>query len=159
MQLIDYHQLSRAQREQLNDLQVYPEQVRFAGDIANALYVLLSVDSDDRRGIVLLVEDVPKAFMLLERGAHLPTWARPDAVTLNAFQVDRRCQGQGLGRFCMGALPSLVRALWPQARMLQLSVDPDNQAAIGLYRASGWSHSGKGYRARVHHEWAMTLPL
>ncbi|WP_434773321.1 GNAT family N-acetyltransferase [Pseudomonas entomophila] len=159
MQLIDYHQLSQAQREQLNDLRVHPGQVRFAGDIANALYILLSVDSDDRRGLVLLVEDVPKAFMLIERGAHLPTWAEPDAVTLNALQVDWRCQGQGLGRFCMGALPPLVRGLWPQARALQLSVDPDNQAAIGLYQASGWSRSGDGYRARVHREWAMTLPL
>lgn len=159
MQLIDYHRLSRVQREQLSDLQVHPGQVRFAGDIASALYILLGVDSDDRRGIALLVQDAPKAFMLIERGAHLPAWAEPDAVTLNALQVDWRCQGQGLGRFCMSALPPLVRTLWPQARRLQLSVDPDNQAAIGLYLATGWVRSGEGYRARVDREWVMTRPL
>ena len=159
MRLIDYHGLSPVQRNQLIDIEVHPRQLRFAGDISSALYILLSVHSDDRRGVALLVDDTPRAFMLIERGVHLPAWAAPDAVTLNALQVDWRFQGQGFGRFCMTALPRLVRPLWPHARRLQLSVDPENEAAIALYQSAGWIHSAQGYRARVGRERVMTLLL
>ncbi|CAG8868125.1 hypothetical protein PS627_02888 [Pseudomonas fluorescens] len=159
MRLIDYHGLSALQRSQLIDIDLQPGQVRFAGDISSALYILLSVHSDDRRGVALLVDDTPRAFMLIERGAHLPAWAEPDAVTLSALQVDWRCQGRGFGRFCMTALPALVRGVWPQARRMQLSVDPQNEAAIALYLSTGWCVSGEGYRARLGRERVMTLRL
>ncbi|MEG0861871.1 MAG: GNAT family N-acetyltransferase [Pseudomonas sp.] len=159
MQLIDYRDLSQAQREQLIDIQMHPEQQRYAGDIASALYVLLSTDSDDIRGVVLLLDALPRAFLLLQRGAFLPPWAQLDAATINALQVDRRFQGCGVGRFCMQALPGLVRALWPEVRRLQLSVDPDNHAALALYRGSGWIDSGDGYRARKGYECQLTLML
>jgi ribosomal protein S18 acetylase RimI-like enzyme len=159
VQLIDYRDLSQAQREQLIDIQVHPEQQRYAGDMAGALYILLSIDSDDMRGVVLLLEAVPRAFLLLQRGAFLPPWAQVDAATINALQVDRRFQGRGLGRFCMQALPSLVGTLWPAVRRLQLSVDPDNHAALALYRASGWIDSGDGYRARKGYECQLTRML
>ncbi|CAK9891391.1 MULTISPECIES: GNAT family N-acetyltransferase [Pseudomonas] len=159
MHLIDYRDLTPAQREQLLDIQVRPEQQRFAGDMAGALYTLQSTDSPDLRGVALLVDSVPRAFLLLQRGAFLAPWARADAATINALQVDRRQQGHGLGRFCMRALPDRVRALWPDVRCLQLSVDPDNHAALALYRATGWVDSGDGYRARKGHECQLTLLL
>lgn len=159
MQLIDYRDLSKAQREQLIDIQVHPEQQRYAGDMAGALYILLSTDSDDMRGVVVLLDAVPRAFLLLQRGAFLPPWAHVDAATINALQVDRRFQGRGLGRFCMQALPGLVRAIWPDVRRLQLSVDPDNHAALALYRGSGWIDTGNGYHARQGYECQLTLML
>ncbi|WP_422422504.1 GNAT family N-acetyltransferase [Pseudomonas sp. GZD-222] len=159
MQLIDYRDLNQMQREHLLDIQLPPEQQRYAGDMASALYLLLSADSDDMRGVVVLLDALPRAFLLLQRGAFLPPWAQVDAATINAVQVDRRFQGRGVGRFCMQALPGLVRALWPEVRRLQLSVDPDNHAALGLYRASGWVDSGDGYRARKGYECQLTLML
>ncbi|CAM3651285.1 GNAT family N-acetyltransferase [Pseudomonas wadenswilerensis] len=159
MQLTDYRDLTPAQREQLIDIQVRPEQQHFAGDMASALYILLSTDSPDLRGVALLVNNVPSAFLLLQRGAFLAPWARPDAATINALQVDRRLQGRGLGRFFMQALPDLVRDLWPDVRCLQLSVDPGNHTALAFYRATGWVDSGDGYRARKGHECQLTLLL
>ncbi len=103
--------------------------------------------------------DQDQGFLLLKRGAHLPPWARHDAATLHALQVDWRAQGQGLGRWCLAALPARVREVWPQVRCLQLSVDTDNQAALRLYRAAGWVDSGEGYRGRVGYERQMTLML
>ncbi|WP_327439621.1 GNAT family N-acetyltransferase [Pseudomonas donghuensis] len=159
MQLIDYRDLTPAQRDRLIDIQVQPEQQRYAGDMAGALYILHSTDSPDLRGVALLVEAVPRAFLLLQRGAFLAPWARVDAATVNALQVDRRLQGRGLGRFCMQALPGLVRDLWPEVCCLQLSVDPGNHAALALYRATGWVDSGDGYRARKGYECQLTLAL
>ncbi|MGF6590259.1 GNAT family N-acetyltransferase [Pseudomonas sp. 2835] len=159
MHLTDYRDLTPTQREQLLDIQVRPEQQHFAGDMAGALYTLQSSNSPDLRGVALLVDNVPQAFLLLQRGAFLAPWARADAATINALQVDQGVQGRGLGRFCMQALPGLVRQLWPEVRCLQLSVDPDNHAALALYLASGWVGSGDGYRARQGHERQLTLLL
>ncbi|WP_342623351.1 GNAT family N-acetyltransferase [Pseudomonas alkylphenolica] len=159
MQLIDYRDLSQAQRDQLAGIQVQPEQLRYCGDMASALYILLGTESDDMRGVVLLLDAEPRAFLLLQRGAFLPPWAAADAATINALQVDRRLQGRGLGRFCMQALPDWVRACWPDVRRLQLSVEPDNHAALALYRGTGWIDSGNGYRARKGYECQLTLML
>ncbi|MDD1014494.1 GNAT family N-acetyltransferase [Pseudomonas rubra] len=159
MQLTDHRDLTPAQREQLLEIQLLPGQQRYAGDMTCALYTLFSSDSPDIRGVALLVENVPQAFLLLQRGAFLPCWARIDAAIINALQVDRRRQGHGLGRFCMQALPDLVRSLWPEVRCLQLSVDPDNHAALALYRGTGWVDSGDGFRARKGYECQLTLAL
>lgn len=159
MQLIDYSQLTPAQRGQLLEIQLPSEQQCFAGDIADALYLLLGCGSDQRRGVALLLDDVPRAFLLLQRGAFLPAWGQPDAAMMTALQVDRRFQGQGLGRFCMQALPALLRTMWPDLRRLQLSVDRANLGALALYRATGWRESGNGFRARVGYEQQMSLLL
>ena len=159
MQLIDYRRLTPTQRSQLIDIEVLPEQIRFAGDIAGALYVLVSTRGDDRRGIALVHEGVPRGFMLIERAPFLPFWAQADAALLCALQIDRRMQGQGLGRFCMGALPTLVRDLWPEVRVLQLSVDPENRIAMGLYLSTGWCDTGTGCRARQGYERQLSLVL
>lgn len=159
VQLTDYRDLNQAQQAQLLDIAVHPEQRRFAGDIASALYILLSVDSDDMCGLVLLVDAVPRGFMLLQRGAFLPPWARVDAVILSALQIDCRVQGRGLGRFCMMALPDRVRALWPDMRCLMLSVDADNAGAVAFYRATRWVDSGDAYRRPNGFEQQMTLLL
>lgn len=159
VQLIDYRDLTPVQREQLEDIQLHPEQQQYAGDVASALYLLLSSPSDQRRALVLVVEGVPQALLLLQRGAFLPAWAQADAAVMTALQVDKRVQGRGVGRSCMQALPGRVRAMWPDVARLQLSVDPGNHAALGLYRTTGWVDSGHGYRARSGYEQCLTLLL
>lgn len=158
-QLIDYHELSQLQRDQLNDVAVLPDQLGYAGDIPSGLFRLLDSQSQDIRALVLLVDGVPRGFMLLQRAAFLPAWAQADAATLHAVQVDHRFQGQGLWTWCMQALPALVRASWPDVGRLQLSVDPLNHAALACYRATGWMDSGKGFRARIGHECQLTYVL
>ena len=157
VQLIDYRDLNRTQRAQLLDIQVHPEQQRHAGDVASALYLLLNCKSDHRRALVIVLDGVPQGLLLLQRGAFLPTWAKPGAAMITALQVDKRLQRRGLGRGCMQALPAVVRAMWPDVGCLQLSVDRDNHSALGLYRATGWMDSGDGYPARSGHERCMTL--
>lgn len=159
VQLIHYDALTPAQRAGLPGIEVLAAQRAFCGDIEGALHTLLNRPGDDVRGLALLVGGVPQGFLLLKRGAHLPPWARHDAATLHALQVDWRAQGQGLGHWCLAALPARVREVWPQVRCLQLSVDTDNQAALRLYRAAGWVDSGEGYRGRVGYERQMTLML
>src|SRR3546814_8901013 len=82
----------------------------------------------------------------LKRPPVLPAWANEHSATLHALQVDYRAQGKGYGKACLQALPAVARAAWPQIRGLELSVDADNDSAIGLYTRLGWVDSGEAYK-------------
>ena len=97
------------------------------------------------------------AFLLLKRPPVLPAWANEHSATLHALQVDHRAQGKGYGKACLQALPAVARAAWPEIRGLELSVDADNDSAIGLYTRLGWVDSGEAYRGRIGYERRMGL--
>jgi len=157
--LVSHSRLTAMQQEQLLDIEVHPAQKDFSGDIHNALATLLDRPNPDVHGFALLHEEVPRVFFLLKRGAFLAPWADRNAATLHALQVDRRLQRQGLGRQCLEQLPHAARQLWPDVAQLQLSVDAENHAGLGLYLALGWVDSGEAYRGRIGYERRMSLPL
>jgi ribosomal protein S18 acetylase RimI-like enzyme len=159
IQLLDYHALNPQQLDQLSDIAVLPDQLIYSGDIASGLYMLVNTQSKDIRALVWLVDDVPRGFMLLQRGAFLPPWAETDAATLHAVQVDHRFQRRGLWTSCMRVLPAMLEASWPEIRRLQLSVDPLNQGALACYRATGWVDSGTGFRTRNGYECQLSFVL
>jgi ribosomal protein S18 acetylase RimI-like enzyme len=71
---------------------------------------------------------------------------------LHALQVDRHQQGRGFGKACLQALPAAALQEWPQIRGLELSVDADNEAAMGLYLGLGWMDNGEAYRGKIGFE-------
>ncbi|WP_210643205.1 GNAT family N-acetyltransferase [Pseudomonas sp. Tri1] len=156
-QLVPYEALTTLQRKQVEAIEITPEQVRFAGDIHGALHMLLSRPGPGVKGFALLADDVPVAFLLLKRPPVLPAWANEHSATLHALQVDYRAQGKGYGKACLQALPDVARAIWPEIRGLELSVDADNDSAIGLYTRLGWVDSGEAYKGRVAYERRMGL--
>ena len=157
--LMPYPDLSPLQLQQLLEIEIRPEQKMYSGDVDTALYTLLSCPDDEVQGFALLVSDVPRAFLLLKHGRFVPHWAHPQAATLHALQVHWRLQGRGLGRACLEGLPGAARQAWPGVRQLELSVDADNTAAIGLYQALGWVDSGEAYRGRIGYERRFVLAL
>ncbi len=157
--LTPYPDLSPDQLYQLMDIEIRPEQKQYSGDVDMALYTLLGCMDGEIRGFALLVEEVPKAFLLLKHGRYVPEWADPQAVTLHALQVDWRMQGRGLGRACLEGLPEAARAAWPGVKQLELSVDADNVAGVGLYKALGWVDRGEAYRGRIGFERRFVLEL
>ncbi|MFC6297455.1 GNAT family N-acetyltransferase [Pseudomonas sp. CCM 7893] len=150
--LVAYETLTAAQQQQLSTLEVHPEQLAFSGDIYCALNTLLVNPSPGVKGFALLAEDIPVAFLLLKRPPCLPHWAGEHSATLHALQVDRSKQGQGFGKACLQALPAAARRAWPQIKALELSVDHDNVAAMGLYLQQGWVDSGEAYKGRIGYE-------
>ena len=158
--LVAYETLSLVQKQQLDTLQVHPEQLAFCGDIYCALNSLLvNPNPAAIKGFALLADDLPVAFLLLKRPPCLPHWASEHSATLHALQVDRQQQGRGFGKACLQALPAVARQAWPQIKGLELSVDADNVAAMGLYLAAGWVDSGEAYRGRIGYERRLTLVI
>lgn len=158
-QLVCYEDLSDVQRQQLQHLQVLPEQKAFSGDIYSALHALQGKPNDNIKGFALVADGYPIGFFMLKRGPYLPHWADQDAATLHALQIDRRMQGHGLGKVFLRAVPAMTRAVWPDVAQLMLSVDPDNQTALGLYLGQGWVDTGEAYRGRIGFERRLALDL
>ncbi|ONH57310.1 Acetyltransferase (GNAT) family protein [Pseudomonas cedrina] len=159
--LVPYETLSLVQKQQLDTLQVHPEQLPYSGDIYCALNSLLvNPNPAGIKGFALLADDLPVAFLLLKRPPCLPHWADEHSATLHALQVDRHQQGRGFGKACLQALPAAALQAWPQIKALELSVDADNVAAMRLYLGAGWVDSGEAYRGRVGYErrlrWTFT---
>lgn len=139
--LTRYESLSPGQQHQLLDLELSLGQIRHVGDIHGGLHALTARPACDIQAFVLLVDDLPRGFFLLKRRALLPDWALQQShvtTTLHALMIDRRFQGQGLGKQCLHALPVLTRELWPDTEQLMLAVDTGNHSARELYRALGW---------------------
>ncbi|VVP25899.1 hypothetical protein PS732_04132 [Pseudomonas fluorescens] len=156
-QLVPYDSLNAQQREQVEAIEIHPEQIKFSGDIHGALHTLLSKPGPGVKGFALLADEVPVAFLLLKRPPVLPAWADEHSATLHALQVDRRAQGKGYGKACLQALPEVARLAWPGIKGLELSVDADNEAAIALYAKHGYVDSGEAYKGRIGYERRMGL--
>ena len=156
--LVPYETLSLVQKQQLDTLQVHPEQLAYSGDIYCALNSLLvNPNPGAIKGFALLADDLPVAFLLLKRPPCLPHWADEHSATLHALQVDRHQQGRGFGKACLQALPAAALEEWPQIKGLELSVDADNVAATGLYLRAGWVDSGEAYKGRIGYERRLAL--
>lgn len=156
--LVPYETLSLVQKQQLDTLQVHPEQLAYSGDIYCALNSLLvNPNPGAIKGFALLADDLPVAFLLLKRPPCLPHWADEHSATLHALQVDRHQQGRGFGKACLQALPAVALQAWPQIKGLGLSVDADNVAAMGLYLGAGWVDSGEAYKGRIGYERRLAL--
>ena len=153
-----YETLSLAQKQQLDTLQVHPEQLAYSGDIYCALNSLLvNPHPDAIKGFALLADETPVAFLLLKRPPALPAWADEHSATLHALQVDQRAQGKGYGKACLQDLAEVARQAWPEIRGLELSVDADNAAAIALYAKYGFVDSGEAYKGRIGYERRMGM--
>ena len=157
--VVSYQTLNKTQRQQLDALEILPEQLPFSGDIYCALNTLLVRPSPNIQGVALLVDDKPVGFLLLKRGEFLPHWAVEGSATLHALQIDHRVQGKGLGKVFLQGLPHVARATWPDIGQLMLSVDADNLAALNLYVGQGWVDTGEAYKGRIGYERRLVLGI
>ena len=140
-------------------LELRPEQANWTHPPAELLPEIAG--NPKRRGVTVLLGSVPIGFFVLGNDERVEWYAgQPDpaAVTLNGLSLDRRTQGQGLGKQVMAQLPALVGALFPAARRVLLCVHQTNVGAIHVYQQAGFKllRERQGKRGML---WVMALEL
>lgn len=132
-------------RAALLELAVAPDQHRFVGRIVDLL-----ADADSRHDcapMAILQEGYPIGFYSLEHNPRVIVgrdFAEP-ALGLRGFFIDSRWQGRRLGIPAMHALLADVRARHPGIRLLVLTVNTSNGAALALYGRTGFADTGERY--------------
>lgn len=72
-------------------------------------------------------------------------FARADSIGLRGVLVDAAAQGSGIGRLALAQLRDYVRARFPRAREVVLTVNHLNPGARALYLASGFRDEGEDF--------------
>jgi len=128
-------------------LAVHPDQQRFvAGDDAPVAAIALAKAYVRAGGVswapyaIVASEGEAEEMVGFVALAYEPESA--DEYWVFHFFIDRRYQGRGYGAAALARLIDLVRREHPRARMLQLVVHPENQAAARLYTRAGFRATG-----------------
>ncbi|MCW2616487.1 MAG: family N-acetyltransferase [Frankiales bacterium] len=113
-----------------------PDQEVFSGRAARTLP---AAEADPVRHPVAVVDDngVPLGFFTLDETG--------GDVLLRGFFVDQRHQRQGRARGALAELPGHVRARFPSAPAVVLTVNVRNPGAYAVYLAAGFADTGELY--------------
>jgi GNAT superfamily N-acetyltransferase len=142
-------------------LRVHPDQSDFVGPVAAAL-----ADAEHCPGsepMAILLGDVPIGFYRIERSARSIAERDfgADAFGLRSFFIDADRQGRGFGALALAAMLADLTRRHPTARLLVLTVNCRNHAALALYRRGGFEDGGglyHGGRAGPQHLLLRRLP-
>ncbi len=97
-QLVPYDSLNALQRQQVEAIEIHPEQIKFSGDIHGALHTLLSKPGPGVKGFALLADQVPVAFLLLKRPPVLPAWPMNTAPPCTPCRSITARKARGMAR-------------------------------------------------------------
>ncbi|MGS5088309.1 GNAT family N-acetyltransferase [Hydrogenophaga sp. A37] len=139
LQLQRWQVLTSEQQQSVLALHIPPEQIEFAGTMAQAVAVGEGASPDEVAGLAVLQAGVPVGFVVLCQGARLPEWAPTGAVALRAMRIDSREQGKGHGRHALTLVEAWLGEHWPVCQLLALCVDDQNLAARRAYEAAGFT--------------------
>jgi len=126
-------------------LQVAPEQWPFVGD-TGANLDQARADPASEAMAVLAGERVVGFYRLDFAAAAIAgrAFAEP-SVGLRSYLIDRDAQGRGYGRAAIAACCDDLRRRHPRTRLLALTVNVRNAAAIAAYRKAGFADTGELY--------------
>ena len=128
-----------SQMARVAQVRVAPEQEVFSGTVAEAFEE--AEEGVDFHGI--FEGDGAVGFFKIDRAydTRYP-FVPAGALGLRAFMVDHACQGRGVATRAVRALPAYLRAHYPGAQALYLTVNLANPAARRAYLKGGFEDTG-----------------
>ena len=140
--MISLHPLDRRDADWVAHIAVRPDQVRFAGTVGIALAEPDTVDLH-----TINAEGRTIGLFKIDRAYHLKhDFAGSEDLGLRGVMLDAGSQGRGLGTAAMRALADYLPPRYPAARLLYLTVNLLNPAAIAAYRKAWFRDDGKVVR-------------
>lgn len=149
LQLQRWQALNSEQQQSVLALHIPPEQIEFAGTMAQAVAVGEGASLDEVAGLAVLHAEAPVGFVVLCRGSRLPAWAPTGAVALRAMRIDSREQGKGHGRHALALVETWLAEHWPVCPLLALCVDDQNLAARRAYEVAGFTEYTEPKAGRI----------
>ena len=149
LQLTRWQALTSDQQQSVLAFHISPEQIEFAGTMAQAVAVGEGASPDEVTGLAVLQAEMPVGFVVLCRGSRLPEWAPTGAAALRAMRIDSRAQGQGHGKAALALVETWLSEHWPVCRLLALCVDDQNLAARRAYQAAGFTEYTEPKAGRI----------
>ena len=141
--------LTSEQQQAVLALHIPPEQIEFAGTMAQAVAVGEGASPDEVASLAVLQAGVPVGFVVLCRGSRLPAWAPTGAVALRAMRIDSREQGKGHGKAALALVEAWLGEHWPTCPLLALCVDDQNLAARRAYEVAGFTEYTEPKAGRI----------
>ncbi|WP_171098463.1 GNAT family N-acetyltransferase [Ruegeria sp. HKCCD7255] len=138
--MITLYPLDRNNADQVADIRLRPDQLKFAGTVAEALAEpadRFDLHQINAKGRAVGLFKIDRAY-----STDYPFATEKD-LGLRAVILDQRVQGRGYGTTAMQALRAYLPRLYPQAETLFLTVDLANPAAIAVYRKAGFVDTGE----------------
>ncbi|NWF48062.1 GNAT family N-acetyltransferase [Hydrogenophaga sp. D2P1] len=149
LQLQRWQALNSEQQQSVLALHIPPEQIEFAGTMAQAVAVGEGASLDEVAGLAVLHAEAQVGFVVLCRGSRLPAWAPTGAVALRAMRIDSREQGKGHGRHALALVETWLAEHWPVCPLLALCVDDQNLAARRAYEVAGFTEYAEPKAGRI----------
>ncbi|ARF17769.1 GNAT family N-acetyltransferase [Sporosarcina ureae] len=106
--------------------------------------VILEKLTDDQYPIVILSNDEPVGFFLLQSTDRVKEFTdNPRALLLTALSIDNSKQGKGFAKEAMNLIKQFVNQELPEYDEIILAVNHKNIPAQNLYKRVGFSDTGK----------------
>lgn len=145
--MISLHRLARAELHRLAGLRIAPGQQDFVEDgdrmIRDQTPELSFHEVRRDGGPVGMFKLDPLYFQRHD-------FAAPDQIGMRGVLIDAQHQGQGLGHAMLTALPAHVRAEYPDAQQIVLTVNSRNTRAHAAYLAAGFRDEGDVWQGGGH---------
>lgn len=136
--MISLHPVDRDACAHLAGIAAHPDQQVFSGGLAELLALPGRVDPHEIRhdGRAVGLFGIDRDY------ARRHDFAAPGDLGLRMVTIDAPAQGRGIGTAAMVALADYLPPLYPQARILWLTVNFRNTGALAVYRKAGFVDEG-----------------
>lgn len=136
------------------------DQLRFTSTAEQALQRIKERDDNDSFPVIIMEDDVPAGFFVLDFGEDkLDLTDNGDSVLLRSLSVNPGMQGKGIGKEAMAGVDDFVRKNFPHCNEIVLAVNRKNELAYHIYLKAGYSYDGKTRMGRSGPQYLMYKKL
>ncbi|CAK2968901.1 GNAT family N-acetyltransferase [Vibrio crassostreae] len=140
--MITIERLNDAHIEQVNEIQLADEQVKFAGTAAE---FLLDGSETTHLHVIKSDNEVVGFFKLDIAYPDFYEFCPEGSIGLRAFVLDKNQQGKGLGTGTVKALFPYLKANYSAYESIYLTVNCKNPAAFNCYKNGGFEDTNEQY--------------